>query len=63
MELGGNLELLERLRVEKDVFYVDRIVFGLKKEGGRGGCNGIDAAGELRQSREDRRGRRDRSQR
>jgi hypothetical protein len=35
MEFGGDLELLERLKVDEDVFFVDGIVFGLEEEGGR----------------------------
>jgi hypothetical protein len=48
VKLGGNLELLEGLEVDKDILFVDRIVFGLKQKGGRGTGARFNAARKLR---------------
>jgi len=47
VKLSRNLELLERLKVDEDVFFVDGIVFSLEQEGRRSVCTGVDAARDL----------------
>src|SRR5215469_11772452 len=47
VEFCGDLELLEGLCVEEDVFYMNRIVLGLEQERGRSGGARVDAFGQL----------------
>ena len=49
MNLGGDFGVLQGLKVDESVLFVDGIVFGLQKEGwrGSGGGNGLRSDGHL----------------
>src|SRR5260370_6307665 len=51
VELGGDLCLLERLKVEERVLFVDRVVFGLEEKGWRGVGGRVDTVRQFVESR------------